>query len=168
MPVPNGAGKPQSRLLTGAIVLLLAIWIAVPNASWACSCRLEPLDEVFHDSTDVFIAEVIAVRRETDRPVLNEFADYVATFRVTHVYKGDPEAEFELPFRGRYSEIDPRGSDVDEIVVGGCEAGFALDEMRIFLLKGDEPLEAHWCSSRIHAPYRVNMEYLDELAAGYR
>ena len=129
---------------------------------------MEPLDQVFHDSTDVFIAEVIAVRRVTDRPVLNEVADYVATFRVTHVYKGNPEAEFELSFRGRYSEVDPRGSDVQEIIVGGCEAGFALDEMRIFLLNGDERVEAHWCSSRIHAPYRVNMEYLEELAAGYQ
>ena len=162
------ARKPPARLLTGTTILLLAVWIALPSASWACSCRLEPLDEVFYDSTDVFIAEIIAVRRVTERPVLFEFADYVATFRVTHVYKGAPQAEFEMTFRRRYSEVDPRGSDPEEIVVGGCEAGFALDEMRIFLLDGDEPVEAHWCSSRVHPPYRVNMEYLEELAAGYQ
>ncbi len=136
--------------------------------SLACPCRLEPLDDIYHDSTDVFIAEVVAVRRVTDRPVLNEFADYVATFAVTHVYKGDPDSRFELPFRGRYAEVDPREPDFEEIIVGDCEARFALDEMRIFLLDGDEPVEARWCSSRIHSPYRVNMEFLEELAAGDR
>ena len=157
-------------MLTGVSILLIAIWIAIPSAARACSCNLQDLDQVYHNSTDVFIAEVIAVRRVTERPVLSEHADYVATFRVVHVYKGEPEDEFELPFQSRYWERDPRTAVEDQelVVVAGCGETLALDEMRIFLLNGDEPFETHWCSSRVHAPYRVDMQFLEELAARYQ
>ena len=126
----------------------------------ACSCLLEPLEEVYQSAEQVFVAEVSQVELLSKKPRHNELEKYRVQFSVVEAIKGAAPETYSLTTKMRYYE--PR-YNLDGVVVGGCEGGFAVGNRYLFLLPRSGELDTSWCSSNVHALYRVDMAFVRSL-----
>ncbi|GAA2881193.1 hypothetical protein GCM10010517_44090 [Streptosporangium fragile] len=79
-----------------AVLLLLTAALAVtPGTACACDCIFPAPAKQMREAEAVFTGTAVAARRP-ERDPFGPIPPVVYTFRVDHVYKGPPSAEFEV------------------------------------------------------------------------
>ena len=106
------------------------------------------------------MAEVSQKELLSKKPRHNKLEKYRVHFKVVETIKGTMPEAYSLTTKMRYYE---RTDYLDNVTVGGCEAGFAVGDRYLFLLQKGGELDASWCSSNVHALYRVDMSFVRSL-----
>jgi hypothetical protein len=128
----------------------------------ACTCGREPLEVVYEKSAQVFIAEVVKVKKSKTKPRHEETEVYEAVLKPTRMLKGRNPGSIRIKYEVAYA---PKTIDGEEtIIAGGCYSDYAIGREYVILTNPGESLDwQDWCSSRIHTSSRIRMDYLESL-----
>ncbi len=144
------------------VVLFLLSLAYFPAEANACTCRREALESVYQNSSQVFVAEVVRVRKSKLKPRLEETAVYEAVLKPKRMIKGRRfrvmKIKYEVP-------VAPRSVDGEEmLIVGGCYMEYSVGREFVVLTNPGNSLDwQDWCSSRIHPLARIRMDFLESL-----
>jgi len=145
---------------SGVLVCLAFLAAMLPYSAFACSCNLEPLDEIFAQSRHVFTATVADVSLLTKSPKNGQRARYLAVLKPTEAFKGELKKVVRVKYRKEFYAPD----NGDIVVSADCDAKFSVGDEYLVLMRGDKMPKVHWCSSRIHPIYRVDLSFVRELS----
>jgi hypothetical protein len=149
--------------------LLICGGLIATEAAVACSCAGRPLPEVYADSEDVYVAEVISVRRVTQNPRHNEQATYEIEVRPLMLLKGRAPESMKLNYTTTYHDerlvLAATDDELVEYSVTSCDSAYDVGTTFLFLLKRQEPIASvGMCSQRAHAnPQPATIRAIKEL-----
>ncbi len=136
-----------------ARILVLVAGLLFTQIVAACTCARTPLPELFGDSDDVYVAEVVSVRRLTQEPVHNQPAAYEVEVRPLMTLKGRAPESMKLTYTATYHDKSlPLGAAPvrsDMLPMMACETSHNVGTTILFLLKRQVPLTSLGsCSQR--------------------
>ncbi len=152
-----------------ARILLLCGGLFATHAAVACSCAGRPLPEVYADSDDVYVAEVISVRRVTQNPRHNEQATYEIEVSPLMLLKGRAPESMKLTYTTTYHDkrlvLAATDDELVEYSVTSCDSSYGVGTTFLFLLKRQVPIASvGMCSERARAdPQPTHIRAIKEL-----
>ncbi|WP_433220757.1 hypothetical protein [Microtetraspora malaysiensis] len=86
----------MTHRLLAVLLLIIGTVAFAPSTACACSCALRPPSELMKGSATVFTGTVTAARRAGGGDPLGPPPPLVFTFRADQIYKGTPNATYEV------------------------------------------------------------------------
>lgn len=120
------------------------------------------MEAVYRKSAQVFVAEVVKVRKLRSKSKHKDAAIYKAVLKPTRMFKGRSPGSITIKY-----ELPQASSSIDgeeTIIVGGCHSNYSIGGEYVILTNPGESLDwQDWCSNRIHTLSKVPVDYLESL-----